>query len=89
MVAKIYKISGDVQGVGFRYSTRNLASGIPVAGYVKNLPDGDVELLLRGEEESIKLVMGRVKNRFRENISAVDVTFVDENPHLTGFSIRL
>jgi acylphosphatase len=36
--------SGHVQGVGFRYTVRNIASGYEVTGWVKNLPDGRVEL---------------------------------------------
>ena len=42
--------SGYVQGVGFRYTTAHLAGRQPVTGYVKNLPDGDVECVLEGRE---------------------------------------
>jgi acylphosphatase len=44
MVAKQVIYSGRVQGVGFRYTTRQIASGYDVTGWVKNLPDGRVEL---------------------------------------------
>jgi acylphosphatase len=37
--------SGQVQGVGFRYTVRSVASGFEVTGTVRNLPDGRVELL--------------------------------------------
>ena len=40
---------GRVQGVGFRYGTRRVAAGFDVAGYVRNLPDGRVELVASGE----------------------------------------
>jgi acylphosphatase len=44
MIAKQVLYSGRVQGVGFRYSTKQIASGYEVTGWVKNLPDGRVEL---------------------------------------------
>ena len=44
MIAKQVFYSGRVQGVGFRYSTKQIAAGFEVVGWVKNLPDGRVEL---------------------------------------------
>jgi acylphosphatase len=44
MIAKQVLYSGRVQGVGFRYTTKQIASGFDVTGWVKNLPDGRVEL---------------------------------------------
>lgn len=44
MPSKQVIYSGRVQGVGFRYSTKQIASGYEVVGSVKNLPDGRVEL---------------------------------------------
>lgn len=44
MIAKQVIYSGRVQGVGFRYTTKQIASGYEVTGSVKNLPDGRVEL---------------------------------------------
>ena len=45
MTARQVFYSGRVQGVGFRYTTRQLASGYEVSGWVRNLTDGRVELL--------------------------------------------
>ncbi len=49
MVTKQIIIEGRVQGVGFRYTTRQLAGKFALSGWVKNLPDGDVELVVEGE----------------------------------------
>lgn len=53
MTARQYLFAGRVQGVGFRYSTKNLAKGFDVLGWVKNLPDGRVELRIQGDEEEL------------------------------------
>ena len=45
--------AGRVQGVGFRYQTRQLATGYTLTGTVRNLPDGRVELVAEGLEEEL------------------------------------
>ena len=40
--------SGRVQGVGFRYAVKQVAAGFDVAGTIRNLPDGRVELMAEG-----------------------------------------
>ena len=44
---------GRVQGVGFRYTARRVAAGFDVAGYVRNLTDGRVELVASGDDEEV------------------------------------
>lgn len=46
--------AGRVQGVGFRFTTREIAKGFEVAGHVSNLDDGRVELIAEGEEEELQ-----------------------------------
>lgn len=53
MTARQYLFAGRVQGVGFRYTTKNIAKGFDVLGWVKNLPDGRVELQIMGDEEEL------------------------------------
>ncbi len=52
MAARQIFYTGRVQGVGFRYATKRLALGFDVTGWVKNLPDGRVELQVAANEES-------------------------------------
>lgn len=54
MIAKRVIFSGRVQGVGFRYTTKDLARGFEVCGWVKNLPEGTVELQVMGEEDEVE-----------------------------------
>jgi acylphosphatase len=51
------KIQGRVQGVWFRDSTRSQAIGLGLCGWVKNCPDGSVEVLAEGEEDKIRALI--------------------------------
>ncbi len=46
--------SGNVQGVGFRYTVRSIATGFEVTGAVRNLPDGRVELVAEGASAELE-----------------------------------
>ena len=47
-------VKGIVQGVGFRHATIIAARQLALAGWVKNLPDGAVEIIAEGEDEDLK-----------------------------------
>jgi acylphosphatase len=53
-VARRYYISGEVQGVGFRFFAQRAAARHQVVGYVRNLADGRVEVLAEGEPEGVE-----------------------------------
>jgi acylphosphatase len=53
MASKRYLVSGRVQGVGFRASTRAEAQRLGVRGHARNLPDGRVEVLAAGEPSAL------------------------------------
>ena len=46
--------SGCVQGVGFRYTAKTVAAGFEIAGVVRNLPDGRVELIAEGRHDELE-----------------------------------
>ncbi len=54
MLAKRVIFEGRVQGVGFRYTVKDLSRGFEVCGWVKNLPEGSVELQVMGESEEVE-----------------------------------
>ena len=51
---------GHVQGVGFRYTVRHIAKGFDVTGWVRNLPDGRVELQVTGDEGEVRAFLDQV-----------------------------
>jgi len=51
---------GHVQGVGFRFTVRHIAKGFDVTGWVRNLPDGRVELQATGEENEVRAFVDRI-----------------------------
>ena len=62
-IGKRVVYSGRVQGVGFRYTAQHLAAGYAVAGYVRNLPDGDVELVAEGEADEVQRFLDSVADQ--------------------------
>jgi len=55
-------VSGQVQGVGFRYFVKRHADELAVNGYAKNLPDGRVEFLLQGEKLAVLSVVDIIRS---------------------------
>lgn len=62
MVQYKIKISGKVQGVGFRYFTKKHADILGLAGWVKNMYDGRVFVLVQGAENDIEIFTDYLKN---------------------------
>jgi len=80
--------SGRVQGVGFRYTSRYLASKYNLSGWVKNLPDGRVELLIQGEEKVIEDFLRDLNEEFKGYIMDTQIENVSIDESLKGFHIR-
>jgi acylphosphatase len=80
--------TGRVQGVGFRYSVRALARQFPVKGYVKNLPDGSVELVVQGAAEVINGLLAAVAGHFEGNIHHCERRVIEPAESFSMFEIR-
>ena len=88
LTARRYVVSGRVQGVGFRYFVLDAAESEGLSGWVKNLPDGSVEVLAEGEREAVERFEGRI-HRGPPNARVAGVESSDEPPsgRFTGFRI--
>jgi acylphosphatase len=86
-VCKRVQYSGRVQGVGFRYTVQALAPAHPVAGWVRNLANGDVELVAEGPSEEVDAFFKAVAHRMADYIERSDVTELPPSS-LQGFRIR-
>ncbi len=80
--------SGHVQGVGFRYTSKSVAAGFEVSGYVKNLSDGRVELLLEGTGPEIQRCLDALCERMSGHIREQESSSERASGMYSGFSIR-
>jgi acylphosphatase len=86
-IGKHVHYSGHVQGVGFRYTARGLADGFRVAGWVRNLRDGRVEMWVEGEADQVNAFLDALAQQMSGYIH--DTTVQDETPQgLHGFGVR-
>jgi acylphosphatase len=82
-------VSGKVQGVFFRESTKHRAEKLGVSGWVKNLKDGRVEAVFDGEKGNVeKMVNWARKGPIWAKIEALDVVWEDYRAEFKGFEIR-
>jgi|SRR6516225_8085685 acylphosphatase len=71
-VAKHVVYRGRVQGVGFRYTAKEAAQEFAVSGYVRNLPSGEVEVTVEGEESVVDAFLDQIASRMAGCIKDVN-----------------
>jgi acylphosphatase len=80
---------GYVQGVGFRWTMRHIAKGFDITGWVRNLPDGRVELQVTGEEEELRAFLNAIANsELRAHIRGQTENKLETPVAARGFEIR-
>lgn len=88
MAAYRYRVQGRVQGVGYRYFVQREADALSVTGFVRNLPDGTVEVVAEGAEPAL----AQLEARLREGPSFARVAGVERSAIAPrgdeGFHIR-
>ncbi len=84
----IVHFSGRVQGVGFRYTTLQVAKEFEVTGYVQNLPDGRVLVEAQGHREELQAFITAVEDRMHGYIRKTEPAFRLGARVLTDFTIR-
>ncbi len=81
-------VSGRVQGVFFRVDTQREARSLGLVGWVRNLPDGRVEIVAQGDAEAVRaLVEWSHLGPVRAEVASVDINWEETDP-IDGFSIR-
>ena len=78
---------GQVQGVGFRYTTRSFAKDCHLNGWVKNLDDGRVELIAEGDEEDINQLCRLLEEQFEGFILKKDIKITKAHGKFKDFQI--
>ncbi|MBI6546899.1 MAG: acylphosphatase [Cyanobacteria bacterium NC_groundwater_1444_Ag_S-0.65um_54_12] len=82
-------ISGKVQGVWFRQHTCKLARSWQLCGWVRNLPDGRVEVLAQGPEESLKRLLAWLhEGPPLAHVEQVDASWELASKDLSDFQVR-
>jgi acylphosphatase len=80
--------SGNVQGVGFRYTVKNVATGFEVTGIVRNLSDGRVELIAEGASEELTAFQQGIRDSgLGHFVRQEQVTWADAANEFRGFEI--
>ena len=88
MRRRTYYFSGNVQGVGFRFTAQHIAKKHPVSGFVRNLADGRVELVMEGSEQAMDAVLRELQEQMEGNISKVQTDTSEGTGEYGGFGIK-
>jgi len=80
--------TGRVQGVGFRWRALRAVEGLELDGYVRNLRDGRVLLVLEGDPEEIDRATRRIREAVGAGIAAEDQSVGQPTGEFEGFQIR-
>ena len=86
-IAKHIIFKGQVQGVGFRYTTHRVAARYDVTGFVRNLPDGTVEMLVQGNEQNVDACLADLEDTMAGYIRDMKIKPLPPNPQHTDFKI--
>lgn len=80
--------SGHVQGVGFRYTVRRIAQGYKVVGFVRNLRDGRVQIVVEGRPEEIEDFLGGIRSTMEGYVRDVTESRLLSTGEFSDFEIR-
>jgi acylphosphatase len=80
---------GRVQGVGFRYTARQIAGHYEVTGFVRNLPDGTVEMFVQGSPAEIDNCIADIQSEFAGHVRDTRIEPAAFSPRYTDFRVVL
>lgn len=88
MIGRQVFYEGRVQGVGFRFTVKQLARGFDVVGWVRNLPDGRVELQCSGEPQEVEdFLEAIIESQLKAHIRGVTAVPIPALVGVRGFEI--
>ena len=88
-VARRFLVSGRVQGVGFRFFTQDIARREGVMGVVRNLPDGRVEIVAEGDDQSLERLEAALRRGpSHARVEDVEVESVPPTGRYAGFVVN-
>ena len=87
-VRKHFYFSGTVQGVGFRYHAHNLARENGLTGWVRNLPDGRVEMEAQGNPVQLQKLVAQLKAQPQIHIEHMEIEKIAPVPFERKFGVR-
>ncbi len=79
--------SGRVQGVGFRYTVRRIAQQHAVTGFVRNLDDGRVELVVEGARGEIDGLLDAIAQAMKDYIRGVKIDAIPVTGRYASFDV--
>ncbi len=79
---------GHVQGVGFRFATQRIAANCAVEGFVRNLSDGGVLVVVEGTSQELDRFLRRLEEELSGHIRDSDMTQSVATGEFAGFDIR-
>ena len=80
--------SGQVQGVGFRYTAKSAAAGYEVTGTIRNLPDGRVELIVEGSKPELEAFRQGIRDAGMDHfIDNEELSWAEAKNEFRGFEI--
>ncbi len=85
---RIVSYRGQVQGVGFRATTQQIAAGFAVTGYVQNLPDGSVRMVAEGATDELDAFQQAIRERMAGRIASESKDQQAPQGDFDEFSIR-
>jgi len=80
--------SGRVQGVGFRFTTVEIARDLNVVGWVRNLRDGKVEVVAEAEESTLKDFLEKINQSFARYVQDTDIDWQEAGGKFKDFGIE-
>jgi len=86
-IAKHIIFTGQVQGIGFRFTSLSAANRRGLTGFVRNLPDGSVEMLAQGNSSDVDDCIRNIEESFAGYITETKIEDVPFSPHLKNFKI--